>query len=262
MSSQTQPVINVSRAYSSVVKNTEYHAKREIPPSFRVVIKPKERITADETRKFIKENINPVKLGVGITRMTSSSDGTIIMQSTTKIDSEKIAKEINEKFHNSLSAEIGSKFRPRLIIYDIPQEVTKENVVEIIKEQNKEIIAENSYLQVRAVITNRVNKNRRNLIIEVDSGLRRSIVTNGLKIMFTVCRADDNYYVRRCYKCNRFHPGKQSECSNAVTCPQCMGSHDLKTCTANREVFKCINCFTFNERTRLNKKLDHNHYRY
>ena len=249
----------ITREYSSVVRGRERSPKKEPPPSYRVVVKPKTDKTSDETRQFIKQNLDPVKLGVGITRMTSSGDGTIILQSSNRIDSEKIAKEINDSLQASLTAEVGTKFRPRLIVYDIPPEITKETATDVIRKQNKDIVTENSFINTRTVLTNRFNNTRRNLIIEVDSTLRRAILSAGLKLMFSVCRAGDYLYVRRCYKCNRFHPGTQDECRNEITCPQCTGNHDLKSCTATPDTFKCINCVKFNERTRQTRKICHNH---
>lgn len=191
--------------------------------------------------------------------MSSYRDGAVIVQASSKQDSDRIVAEINTKC-KSLSAEVGKRYYPRMIIYNIPAEVTRENAAQIIQNQNPGLITEDCHIDVRTVLTNKNNGNRRNLIVEVDPKLRKRMMERRIKMMFSMCTAADNIWIRRCYHCSLFHPlGKSQTCTRELCCPKCTGSHALKDCKAPPDEFKCAACTNHNKFRKDGQKYDNKH---
>lgn len=184
-----------------------------------------------------------------------------MIQTIDKADSEKVISEVNKRCHNTLIAEKGKKYRPRMIMYDIPDDITKENIIQVIKDQNSEIIEDNNYLEVKTILKQKSFTGKqeiKNAIIEVDPGLRKKMLEVGkLKCRWVRCKVNDNIYIRRCFTCSRFHGG--DKCQNKLSCPRCCGEHDLKSCTVERHHFKCINCVKYNERTKSSNHVNTGH---
>jgi hypothetical protein len=61
----------------------------------------------------------------------------------------------------------------------------------------------------------------------------------------------------RGYKCSKYNH-KHSECRGEETCPDCVGKHKMKECTAKAGEYKCINCINYNEYNK-HGKVNENH---
>lgn len=251
---------NILRSYSEVLKPQVANVSQPVDPVYRVIIRPVQgkSMTSEDTRKMIKDKLNPAKMKVGVNRMIAISGGGVLVQSVNRHDCEKITSEINLQCRDNIKAEVGVKRRPRLIIYDIPDDINETNISEIVKEQNSDMFSEDSYFEPKYIISNRLNKSRRNIVVEVDGALRKKFLFHKIKIQWTVCRVADYLYLRRCFNCSRFHGGS-TECRGELTCPLCSESHDIRCCTKTRDQYKCINCIKHNERANNKNKVNTGH---
>jgi predicted nucleic acid-binding Zn finger protein len=142
-----------------------------------------------------------------------------------------------------LEANIQKTINPRLVIYNIQEEINMENIEQILTTQNPELRLNEG--EVVPKFTYRVKRDTMNLVIEVGSQTRQKILSTKLKLGWHICNARDYIVVTRCNKCSRYNH-KANTCSKQ-TCPHCMGDHNIKACTAPTRDYKRVNCTNYNK---------------
>jgi hypothetical protein len=145
--------------------------------------------------------------------------------------------------------------KPRLIIYNVSEEITTENAAAIIKAQNPETTRNGEDIVAKFRYKNR--KGSYNLVIEVGPQTRKHFHQTKLKIGWEICNVVDYLDPTGCYRCSPYNH-KHNDCKGDETCPHCAGKHKLKECTAPASEHKCINCITNNRYTKK-EKLSENH---
>jgi hypothetical protein len=90
--------------------------------------------------KDIKTRVNPTNMKVGIYALKSLRDGRVIMETKSKEEIERLFTIINDKCSQLLEANIQKPRNPRLVIYNIPEEINPENAEQIITTQNPELM--------------------------------------------------------------------------------------------------------------------------
>jgi hypothetical protein len=154
------------------------------------------------------------------------------------------APDIKTKCSQHLDVHIHKLRNPSLIIYNIPEEITKENAEEIIATQNPELNLCEGDVKPKFITKGR--RNTRNLVVEVGPLVRRQIFKTKLKIGWHICNAEDYVVVNRCYNCSGYNH-KANFCRGVESCPLCAGGHKLKDCTASVDDYNCVNCAKFNK---------------
>jgi len=134
---------------------------------------------------------------------------------------------------------------PRMIILNTPVDITPENVSENLIQQNPPELAmkEGSILPKLCYTTKR---GTRNLVMEVNSEIRKKLLLNRVKIGWTMRRVDDYLVAKRCFRCSKYNQ-TYKDCKGEDECPLCTEIHKLKECKAMFSEFKCINCITYNK---------------
>ena len=133
---------------------------------------------------------------------------------------------------------------PRLVIYNIPEDITLENATKILQEQNSQLQLEERDIIAKFIY--RTKRNTRNLVVEVNTNTRKQLMNTRMKIGWVICNVEDYIHVNSCFKCSRYNH-RLADCRGEETCPLCTGRHKLKECTASQNDFKCINCMTYNK---------------
>ena len=143
-----------------------------------------------------------------------------------------------------LEASTPKRRNPRLIIYNVPDELNIENAKELIMKQNSEMCIEKEDITPRYLFKNKRKVN--NLVTEVSSMTRMKFLGKKMKLGWNMCNVD--YYIRinRSYKCSKFNHRAQ-DCNGTLTCPLCAENHSLRESKASKEKYKCINCTNFNK---------------
>jgi len=72
---------------------------------------------------------------------------------------------------------------------NIPQDITLENVAEILTIQNPELYLKEG--DVRAKFCYTTKRKTSNLVIEVDSGTRKKLLQARIKLGWSICSVDD-----------------------------------------------------------------------
>ena len=140
---------------------------------------------------------------------------------------------------------------PTVAIIDMTSNYSKENLLQRVKSQNASKFAgveldENSFKVVftRAQVK---NKNLYKAIVRVSEEVRSAIerAKNKLNIGLSSCPVYDDFFIRRCNRCQCFNHWKE-DCprSSPVVCGKCSGEHDTQSCTS--DVIKCANCTKHN----------------
>jgi len=224
-------------------------------PTFKMIITPK--CQDIDPVKVVKNNLNPVTLGVGVKCLRKLHSGAALIETYSQRELQVISREINQKCNENVDTKVYNKVNPRLIVFNLPEEVDLGNAAEIIKNQNKEIFNENSQL-IPKYIGKTKKKGVKYIIIEVDPKSRLQILNQKLKILWNLCNGADYLTVPRCFKCCRYH-SNYKDCREQTVCPLCAGSHTLKECQASQNDYKCINCVNNNKHLKSSKKYDEKH---
>jgi len=179
---------------------------------------------------------------VGISAMKSLRDGRVIMETQNKNEIELLCSNINDKCSQLLEAKIQKPRNPRIVIYNIPEEVDTGNAEGIITTQNPELMLNAG--EVMPKFTYRGKWNAMNMVTEVGPKTRQKTLNTKLKVEWHICNTRNYIVVNRRYKCSRFNH-KAGDCRGEETCPICMGNHNIKGCTAPTCDYKCVNCVNF-----------------
>jgi hypothetical protein len=146
--------------------------------------------------------------------------------------------------------EVSKLRKPRLIIRNIPQDITVENLEETILAPNPELSMKPGEFAARLKF--RTKRGEINMVIEVGPATRKKLLQTKLKIEWLICSVGDYLMAKRCFKCSRCNHRHQDSRGD-LTCPLCAGGHSLKDCKAPTNQYKCINCMTYNRYSKKDK---------
>jgi len=222
---------------------------------FVVTVMPKDSGKTSATlKKEIQSRISPGKLGVSVSAVKHISRGGVLISCDTKGDAEKLKNEINSKL-TSVEVNIPDKKMPKVIVYDIPEAMTEQEVLDDLKSQNAAIGDYSARRVTQALKIKFFTKTKReglkNAVIEVNPEMRHILLNlEKVKLSWTRCSVKEFSPLIRCFKCLGFgHTSKYCEVQHQK-CSMCAGDHHYKDCKANIVTRKCINCSIYNERTR------------
>jgi hypothetical protein len=202
---------------------------------YKLTVTSKESKSMDIIKDILKSNINPTEIKVGINSLKSFNNGKVQIETGKKEGIDKLTRDIYEKCGDKLEVSVQRLRNPRLVTYNIPEDITTQNIEDIIIAQNPELKLNKG--DINAKFRYVTKRHIRNLVREVSAETRRQIIQKKAKIGRIMCNMGDYLVVNRCYKCTKFNH-KYRECRGMETCPLCAGNHKLKECTATPEHYK------------------------
>jgi hypothetical protein len=110
-----------------------------------LTLKPKQHQTTEEIKKLLKAKIDPVNIQVGIRSLKSLRNGNVLIEADTKEEIEILNSQIRDKCRDNLQANMQKRRNPRLIIYNIPDDITPVNAENIITTQNPNLNLQTGY---------------------------------------------------------------------------------------------------------------------
>ena len=170
---------------------------------------------------------------VGINSLKSLKNGQLLIESGNKQEAETICKTINNKCGEELEANVTRKRNPRIILFNVPEDITVDNCIGCLTTQNEVLKKQEKGMEPNFAFVDR--KKNRNLVKELSSEARKDTLSIKIKIGWHMCNWDDYVNIRRCFKCCKYNHRAQ-ECKGILTCPKCSGNHALKDCTAKRKL--------------------------
>lgn len=123
------------KLFSEAVRTEGRREKR-----YRLMITSRTNHSGDAIKNIIKTSVNTTSMQVGICALKSLKNGRVIMETKSKEDIEMLCTNINDKCSQLLQANVQKPRNPRIVIYNIPEEVNVENPEEIITTQKPELM--------------------------------------------------------------------------------------------------------------------------
>ena len=149
-------------------------------------------------------------------------DGRILIEAGSKKEIEALGEKIQERCGEELEINIQKLLNTRLVMLNIPSDITLENVKETLTQQNTELNLKDGNIDPKFSYTTK--RGIKNLVIEVDSNTRKILLQNRIKMGWIICKVDDCMVAKRCFRCNRFNH-THKECIEVEICPLCSGNH-------------------------------------
>jgi hypothetical protein len=234
-------------------KNVSVQKKREVSFADMVkrqsngplmVIKPKDvNQKSDETKKIIKEKINPAEIPVNTIKVVSN--GSVLIQCNDRNKIDECKKSLEQQLGDEYEVSLSKQRQPAFKIVGLTELLSPELLITRVKSQNK-------FLPSDAIFSVTELKKKDNKIfasMRCDPVVFKAIMDNGrLLVGWDSCRVYEHFSVLRCFNCCGYHHTAK-ECTQAMACPKCAGDHKSMDCTSEKLV--CANCVAANKTMNL-----------
>ncbi|PSN44260.1 hypothetical protein C0J52_24564, partial [Blattella germanica] len=143
--------------------------------------------STEEVKNYLKSNINPTEIKVGINTFKSLKDGRVLIEASSK--EEINSAKINEKCGKQLDVHVPKLWKPRLIVYNVPDDILVDNIENTIISQNPELDLKQGDITARFKIKTREEQNH--MVIEVGPEIRKKLLHCKIKIGWLICKIED-----------------------------------------------------------------------
>lgn len=211
-------------------------------PTYKVSITPAKEDseiykTSDDTKNAVLRNINPKTLGVQVKKVTRTAKKSVIIEST--------SQKINCLIDNSALANIGltakkvDKYKPRLIIFNVPAAIEAEEMADAIYKQND--LDQKVYGDIKPAFKFGKDPKFCHWVVEVTPKMRTALKDQKIFIGWNRCKVEDHIQLMRCFKCLKIgHLAKH--CRSEQACAHCASGHDIKDCPNKQQSPDCVLC--------------------
>ncbi|XP_020297161.1 uncharacterized protein LOC109861773 [Pseudomyrmex gracilis] len=213
-----------------------------VPPSTSFLIVPKEGVKKYESSQATKEALSkvfkPSDCALKINRVSfANKNGVKIDALSPNIDAIKTHPGLARA---GLEVVESTKMNPRLIIHNVPIDMTSDEILDEIAAQNLENF-DKADLKVIYLFPAKADKRTTSCVLEVSPMIRNMLLNRGrIYLRYSACRFADYVRVLQCYNCLAFgHLAKN--CGLKTTCGYCGGEHQMRDCD-RRVTLKCGNC--------------------
>src|SRR6266487_31082 len=94
-------------------------------------------VKSEVTKQIIKTAINPAELKIGVSKVKNIGGGGVLIECLSENECKLLQGEIMKKF-KELEVKIPTKKNPNMIIYNVPNDVSDEDLLKTITAQNPE----------------------------------------------------------------------------------------------------------------------------
>lgn len=230
-----------SKAAESLRARDRVNAK-----TYAVVVKPKDdgsKMTSDEVKEKVLRNVSG-ELNIRVKAVRKTRGGGLAIEAASEGEV-KMLRECEKFGALGLKVEAPKKVGPKVILFDVENEMTNDELVkEIFTKNLKNAGVSFEEYKERTRIVSRSNKKgmkEGNVIMEVSKKVRDLLVREGRAyVRWRACKVKEFVHVLRCHKCFAYgHMMK--ECSvDGRLCEKCGESGHLKEGCKNACI--CRNC--------------------
>jgi hypothetical protein len=96
--------------------------------------------------------VNPAEIKVGITSMKLLREGRVMIQANSKNEIETLGEEIGGKCREGLEVNVQKLRNTRLVLLNIPDDITIENAEETLTIQNPELDLKNGDIRAKCLL--------------------------------------------------------------------------------------------------------------
>lgn len=217
-----------------------------------LIVQPKSNMEIQDVRKDIRENIDPVKLQVGVKMGKQTKKGGVILRCDNSEAAIILKENIESKLKAKYNIEKPKSIKPRIKILGIHEENNDDNLSNKIVQQNKlnDVVKE-----LKIVYKSKVKNNKFNLIIECDDRTHEYLLKQeSIFVGWMRCLVQEDLRIIRCYKCQKYGHFAR-ECKYESKCPVCANDHSIDQCSSESK--NCINCIDAKNKFNLDIDIHH-----
>ena len=154
---------------------------------------------------------------------------------------EKLQAAVSNRFKEKYNVHNPKVLNPKIKIVDIRDNIAPQDLIDIIRKQNDNLIKDDSQIKLLQLINIDDARNMRyTAYVEVDGAtFKRLIDAKKVYIGWSRCRVFEELKLTRCFNCSGFNH-RANTCQEPAACTKCAGNHQIGNC--NSETLKCINC--------------------
>jgi hypothetical protein len=171
------------KLYSAALANKTFTNK------FKLTVKSNEHLQPETIKGLLTFKINPTGIKIGINTFKSLKNGQVRIKTKSKEELEALEKDINAKCEGKLKANAHKLRNPRLVILNIPGEISIGNVEDTLIAQNPEINLKQG--DIIAKFSYETRKHSRNLVMEVGAQTRKLLLLKKVKLGWQICKTEN-----------------------------------------------------------------------
>lgn len=210
---------------------------------------PKEgpRDASVETKNRLVQLIKPREDNLQVRSIRMVGRGGVLVEAASGGDAGRLME--NQALRDSgFMVERPKTVLPKVMVYDVPNEISEEEVKTCIITQNPSRRPEaDAALRGMRIVKKMAVRDRKveHWVLECTPEVRDWLTSEGrIYIDWSSCRVKDFLSVTRCYNCQGYgHPSRF--CKGKRTCGHCSGDHDRKDCESRNDAFPCPACAKF-----------------
>lgn len=129
--------------------------------------------------------------------------GRVLIEAGSSDEVGLLGSTIRDKCGEELEVNVPKLCKPRMVIHNIPQDTTVENLEETILAQNPELGFVSGDIATRFQFTTK--RGQVKMVIEVGPEMRKKLLNKILKLGWLICDVNDYLVAKRCFKCSRLN---------------------------------------------------------
>lgn len=139
-----------------------------------VIVQPKTNQSSNATKTDLEKYVDPQSFSINAIK--STRNGGVVINCSSNEDVNKLKLAATNNLGDNYTVQVPQLRKPKIKIFDIPEEMTETQLVEIIKSQNEKL--KSGEFKVIKIYENK-NKKIFGAIVEVDSQSFKSILNEG-----------------------------------------------------------------------------------
>ncbi|KAG7295390.1 hypothetical protein JYU34_022439 [Plutella xylostella] len=248
-----QPISTSSQpSFADVIKKGNNQVIRPSNSSSIAIFPANKEKSSEDTKNLVQKIISPEELKLHVSSVRKTKHGGVIISTERKEDIQKLKQ--CEKFNSSgLTISEVSKRKPRIVIIDVPNNLSNNQVIDYLYEQN---IADHFPNSERESIVSNIKLSHlsgkkgglySNYILEVPADVRKLLISQRrVYLHWSSCPVRDYTYVSRCFKCQQYGHSAKFCREPESTCGHCgQVGHTIKECPQTTEPPVCATCLRF-----------------
>ena len=126
------------KRYSNVVADRRQGYVPYDNKMYKLFVKSKITQSAKYTSTLLKSKVNPTQTRVRISALKTLKNSQLLIESEKKSELEEVCKKINEICGEELESYMPTLKNPRIIVFNVPEDIISENAAETIVLRNSE----------------------------------------------------------------------------------------------------------------------------
>jgi len=170
---------------------------------FKQTVTAKGNQSPETIKGLLKSKINPTEIKVRTNTFKSFKNGKVLIKTNSKKEIEVLEKDINAKCEGQLEANIHKLRNPRLVIFNIPEDIPTGNLEDTLIAQNPDLNLKKGDIHARFSYVTK--KQIRNLVMEVGAQTRKLLLQKKVRLGWLLRKIEDYLVANRYFKCSSFN---------------------------------------------------------